>query len=99
MVDMFFALDTEFENGIKIRRELAPERLTIRGETEHEVEDLVERYTLDDVGGGRQALSAAAHAALEKLAKEKWFRYGIKESDDHKRVIITGTNSVFVGVS
>ena len=50
---MMIMIDTGFENGIKIRRDLAPVEITIPCENGYsQVSPMVEQYVIEDVGTG-----------------------------------------------
>lgn len=90
---------SETETGIKIVRELISIEHTYNADDgEHTAFPPIERYTITDIGGGREALSAAAYNATQALNRAMWHRVGIKESDDHKTVVVTGTNSLALDI-
>ena len=91
---MMIMIDTGFENGIKIRRDLSPVEITIPCENGYsQVSPMVEQYVIEDVGGGREAFASAVRHATEALTHAMWLRTGLSVNQSHTRAVVTGTNS------
>lgn len=91
---MMIMIDTGFETGIKIRRDLAPVEITIPCENGYsQVSPMVEQYVIEDVGGGREAFMSAVQHATEALTHAMWLRTGLSVNQSHTRAVVTGTNS------
>ena len=91
---MVLMVDNGFENGIKIRRDLAPVEITIPCENGYsQVSPMVEQYIIENVGGTQEAFTSAVRNATEALNHAMWLRVGMSVNKAHTRAIVTGTNS------
>ena len=91
---MMIMIDTGFENGIKIRRDLAPVEITIPCENGYsQVSPMVEQYIIENVGGTQEAFTSAVRNATEALNHAMWLRVGMSVNKAHPKAVVTGTNS------
>lgn len=91
---MMIMIDTGFENGIKIRRDLAPVEITIPCENGYsQVSPMVEQYIIENVGGTPEAFTSAVRNATEALNHAMWLRVGMSVNKAHTKAVVTGTNS------
>ena len=91
---MMIMIDTGFENGIKIRRDLSPVEITIPCENGYsQVSPMVEQYIIENVGGTPEAFTSAVRNATEALNHAMWLRVGMSVNKAHTKAVVTGTNS------
>lgn len=91
---MMIMIDTGFENGIKIRRDLAPVEITIPCENGYsQASPMVEQYIIENVGGTPEAFMSAVRNATEALNHAMWLRVGMSVNKAHTKAVVTGTNS------
>ena len=82
---MIMTSDDGFTSGIKILHEL---------KVDPESKALIEQFTVTNVGATEESFTAELRDRMAYLRNAGWFRVGITESQDKKKVIVTGTNSM-----
>ena len=82
---MIMTSDDGFTSGIKVLHEL---------KVDPESKALIEQYTITNVGAMDESFHAEVRDCMAYLREAGWFRTGITESQDQKKVIVTGTNSM-----
>ena len=97
---MTIMFDDGARTGIQIERTIGQEDVVVReSDGVHKFSPMVERYTLIDIGGGREAMGMAAYNAAQSLYRAMWKRVGMEESRNHQQVVITGTNNKYVRIA
>jgi len=82
---MIITSDDGFTSGIKVLHEIT---------VDPESEAIIEQYTVTNVGAMDASFNAELRDCMAYLRDAGWFRVGITESQDKKKVIVTGTNSM-----
>jgi len=82
---MIITSDDGFTSGIKVLHEI---------KVDPESEAIIEQYTVTNVSTTDASFTAEVRDRMAYLRDVGWFRVGITESQDKKKVIVTGTNSM-----